>query len=1316
MARRQNFKEGWNRRKKTIFAPRTHLGIERLEDRHLLSLTPYLLVAPEEFFPSNSGDSAVEGGAGAAGDITPLPPVAPFALDQTFLLHSNPTAQRVIYLDFNGHVTTNNFWNQVSGIATFITRPFTLDVNEFAYTDEELLRIQYIWSRIAEDLIPFNINVTTQDPGPAAMLLPGYQRVVIGGNGDWAGGPPAVGIADVTFNAANDIAVYIFSENIDFDMDGNFNDEIGISDLATLAIGVTFGLGRDNVLPPVPPIPYPGHGTGNTAWAPIMGDFTSPRPLKQWSKGEYHFATNTQDDLAIITTQNGFTYRTDDHGNFRTSASDMTVIGNQFFASGIIERNTDVDMFRFAITGTYGEAVSIDIQPFHRGPNLDILAILYDHAGNVVATSNPVDELFARFDVNLVPGVYYVSVEGTGRPHLTVNDFGYSDYGSLGQYTIVGSRLELLVGVDFDLPTGPAPLNWTRYTGVPVTAVLSDLMNEGGITTPANLRIDTGGILSTRINSTAKVETLPNHFAALNNVSGSLAAPAWTFTWSDLDPGSAYEVYVFGLATIDDHVQHVQISGFETLNFTQTLTANNLFINEDEGLDLFNLQDYAALVTSTGAGTIQIIVTPEAGQAYVGGLAIRPAQNGSIQGQKWNDLNGDGIKDPGEPGLGGWTIFLDENDNGILDSTLGITVFSADIPQDISDLAIVKSDLQFSGLSSIVDIDVMIDITHTYNGDLDVFLISPTGTRVELFTDVGGFTQNFQGTIFDDDAPISITAGTGPFIGSYRPEQPLSTFNGENPNGIWTLEIKDDANTDFGVLNAWSITIVGSERSTVTDANGNYKFEEVLPGRYTVREVLEFNSPWVQTFSPPPVTVSSAALVENIDFGNWIPAVISTTTTGIKWNDLNGDGMKTADEPGLPGWEIYIDGNDNGMLDEAAELIIVSEAVPRPIQDFKTTISQISVEGLASIIDVDVTIDITHSYAADLDVYLISPTGRQVELFTGVGGQFNNFTNITLDDSAELSVVEGAAPFTGTFRPEGLLSDFNGEDPTGTWQLLIRDTGLGDQGTLNSWSLKIIGRERSVIADANGNFVFIDLEPGLYIVREVMQPGWVQTAPIQGFGIDYWELVIEADSEITGVDFGNQFVGLPNLEGDYNGDGEVNAADYVLWRDTMGSAPLSGSGSGADGNNNNSVDADDYMVWQQNFGNSGGMGSGASESTAFASAFSSGDDDEGTAEPAANSPSYTSSTSSASSLGAGLTSSSSSSAPTASRTTSNHSTPPAEQSDSALLAWLASLPEADFDRVDSTDDDSADWHFTSDAEDEAVKRESIDSAFELLAV
>ncbi|ARV16271.1 proprotein convertase P-domain-containing protein [Polaribacter sp. SA4-12] len=102
---------------------------------------------------------------------------------------------------------------------------------------------------------------------------------------------------------------------------------------------------------------------------------------------------------------------------------------------------------------------------------------------------------------------------------------------------------------------------------------------------------------------------------------------------------------------------------------------------------------------------------------------------------------------------------------------------------------------------TLTDVNITVDITHTYNDDLDIFLVSPLGTRVELSTDNGGKLNNYENVIFNDDSTKTLPKGNSALSGDYQPEGSLTTFNGENSNGNWVLEITDDANQDGGTIN-----------------------------------------------------------------------------------------------------------------------------------------------------------------------------------------------------------------------------------------------------------------------------------------------------------------------------------------------------------------------------------------------------------------------------------------------------------------------------------------------------------------------------------
>jgi subtilisin-like proprotein convertase family protein len=145
---------------------------------------------------------------------------------------------------------------------------------------------------------------------------------------------------------------------------------------------------------------------------------------------------------------------------------------------------------------------------------------------------------------------------------------------------------------------------------------------------------------------------------------------------------------------------------------------------------------------------------------------------------------------------------------------------STDVPKAIPDLSTVESAVTVSGIAGPIDkVTVSFYLTHTFDADLDIFLVGPDGTTVELTSDNGGGANNYgtscgARTVFDDTAAASITAGVAPFVGTFRPEQALSAFAGKSGaavNGTWRLRITDDEGVDVGTLQCWTLTITRSE-------------------------------------------------------------------------------------------------------------------------------------------------------------------------------------------------------------------------------------------------------------------------------------------------------------------------------------------------------------------------------------------------------------------------------------------------------------------------------------------------------------------------
>jgi subtilisin family serine protease/subtilisin-like proprotein convertase family protein len=131
---------------------------------------------------------------------------------------------------------------------------------------------------------------------------------------------------------------------------------------------------------------------------------------------------------------------------------------------------------------------------------------------------------------------------------------------------------------------------------------------------------------------------------------------------------------------------------------------------------------------------------------------------------------------------------------------------SPNVPKSITDFASTSSALFVDEHLPITDLNVELNISHTWVGDLNIYLFNvSTGLIVSLAQNRGGGGENYEDTIFDDEALLHISQGDAPFHGSFRPEGSLATFDGLDAYGGWTLWIEDYYAGDVGTLNSWCL-------------------------------------------------------------------------------------------------------------------------------------------------------------------------------------------------------------------------------------------------------------------------------------------------------------------------------------------------------------------------------------------------------------------------------------------------------------------------------------------------------------------------------
>jgi choice-of-anchor B domain-containing protein len=423
-------------------------------------------------------------------------------------------------------------------------------------------------------------------------------------------------------------------------------------------------------------------------------------------------------------------------------------------------------------------------------------------------------------------------------------------------------------------------------------------------------------------------------------------------------------------------------------------------------------------------------------------LRIIPQTFGSVSGIVFNDSNGDGIKNNGETGLVNWKIKITGTKNDSAISDANGNYFIGNLPDGNYTLSEVLP-----------------------NEFVQTIPSSP-------------------GTYF-----LSISFGnsiTGKHFGNFK----LGKIGGQkfhDANGNGTKDAGEN-----GIPN-WKIFLNGvANDSVITDVNGNFLFTHLFAGTYTVSE--ENRNEWLQTFPVSGihlVTVFSGAYLSGNNFGNYRYGKIS----GMKFNDVNANGIFDENENGIPNWKLFLLG---AAMDSVST-------------------------------DANGTYIFTNVHAG---AYTLSEMQNVhwVQTFPSSGTYSGSVSSGDSIAGKNFGNVQ-TGKISGT-----IFSDNNGN-------------GVFDdeEPKLSSWKIRLKKNSLlvdSALSDAKGMYEFSNLLPAEYEVSEAVFNGWIQTFPQSGKHL----VSLFGGNIVENKNFGNfQQCSISGMVfEDENGNGVRNVGDGSL--------------------------------------------------------------------------------------------------------------------------------------------------------------------------
>ncbi len=524
-------------------------------------------------------------------------------------------------------------------------------------------------------------------------------------------------------------------------------------------------------------------------------------------------------------------------------------------------------------------------------------------------------------------------------------------------------------------------------------------------------------------------------------------------------------------------------------------------------------------------------------------------QQASKSGIKYEDANRDGVFNGSDAGLAGWTIaaFADNDDSGTL--TAGDTLADSDVTVAGGGYSLLLDPGRYIVVEQISDQPATwrespdVDATSVNTFDIaygefgyDITLVSG---EEETDNDFANYQQASKSGIKYEDANRD------------------GVFNGSDAGlAGWTIAAFAD-NDDSGTLTAGDtladsdVTVAGGAYSLLLDPGRYIVVEQVSDQPATWRESPDVDATSVNTFDIAygefgyDITLVSGEEETDNDFANYQQA----SKSGIKYEDANRDGVFNGSDAGLAGWTIaaFADNDDSGTLTAGDTL----------------TDSDVTVAGGGYSLLLDPGRYIVVEQISDQPAtWRESPDAdaTSVNTFDNTYGEFGY--DITLV-SGQQDTDNDFANYQTATKSGTKFNDLNrdgvrdaGEPGLMDWEIRAY-ADLDGNGELDAADLTN-GVIATDMTDVNGDYE-LTLDPGDYIVVEVLQQGWTQFHPADSVNVidvtlgEFGHAITLVSGQLDeGNDFGNaldggdvSILGLKFNDRDGNGEQDVDGADDI---------------------------------------------------------------------------------------------------------------------------------------------------------------------------